>query len=461
MRPIEPMSHDLTNSISSTPDVPAREAVRDDLALRVERLLAQYCCFELSPVSNPDGSVIFLDPQGEVAAELYPDGSVYVSEEECCMSVEELSGLVHEEEEPLTIDEIIAFFEDHFGDDLPEAPDDAAGGKEMNNTAKKFSDSSEPYVQPLVSDNLPGNADGVEIKKVSEIIEEEKASEAVAAPSDADAVTELSKHEDAPAQAPASTPPEGIIASAQCFIPDQAPVEFELPAAIVHPSDVMSLSGAMNDPQAVKAMSIQAKADGGTASASSTADASELLLAGGAKALFPDDEKSKKAHDFADQIPVSGALAERASDAEVEQVIDKDEPHASDLKHGLSQADHPESTEAGPSSGPFFADAGSKSQSSSDPFAAGAKAVHDSNADPMAIAFAHANKGGPPYFSHVSSAIAAVSLDDHISRNEVAPAHHKGDSGRDQEGEEKGNSQKQQDGDHDSEEEEGSVSAIA
>ncbi len=391
-----------------------------------------------------DDYAIFRDDQDEVVGWITPDGTV------CAICDDELV-LFHISElgceEEITEDDWYYAWEDLFSDESEntEYTWTPTSSAPTQNSAAKFSDSGQTYTQYLAP-----------CAKVSDSIDFEDASvkkEDADAPAKAIDVIEGSIRETADAIVDdndvntIAVPPETAVGDEELPSVDyeisalEKPAHTDMPYTTNRSDDAFEATtqknGVSRSPDTKKADSEQS---------TSVANVSEAIFAQAAKVA---EERNEAARELSEGLAPESPRA--ASSAHAAKAL----PLAHDTTRELSAEALPkdfDSRDVAPTkrmehvglySDVIAAAAKNKNESLTSMHSTGADALC-TDSDPFAIACAHAAKGGPPYFSHLTSPVMISSIEEMDSRQIVQPARHSDGhnerQGHDREGDDQGSS---------------------
>jgi hypothetical protein len=343
---------------------------------------------ELNPVTFPD-AVVLVNENGDEVAEIGADGEVYLCDSGETFCIDDVEAALAEEECEGPTDEEYDEYLESISGNVPVV--DVDGQTQTKNSAKKYSESSESYTQPLVSDSIVDNPEDIQVETVTIDGDDGSAVDPLVGGDDSAHGAEAAGSEQPSEQAPATTAPEGVISNPG-LAPQPEPIEIP----------IFDMASGVSDAISTEQVGVVAKAvapadSDGDASVDSGIDMSKTLVEGGAKAARFDENDSVLSQ--SDQILLSMAdpfvEPEAAADAK---------PEFDDVVFGRdvgversANEDAFDGKKVGVEFDAVASVAGKKSSESKNPLRAGGMAMVDP-AGTLATTKEHARWGAPPYY---------------------------------------------------------------
>ena len=368
---------------------------------------------ELTPVTFPD-AVVLVNENGDEIAEISADGEVYLCESGETFCIDDVEAALAEEECEGPTDEEYDEYLESISGKVPVV--DVDGQAQTKNSAKKYSESSEGYTQPLVSDSIVDNPEDIQVETVKIDGDDGSAVDPLVGADDSVHGAEAGGSEQPSEQAPATTAPEGVISNPG-LAPKPEPIEVPI-------FDMASgVSDAISTEQASVAANAVASADSdGGAFVDSGIDMSKALVEGGAKAARFDEDDSVISQ--SDQISFSMAdpFVEPEASAETQPEFDEVEFGRGVGVERSAKDDAFGGKKVGVEYDAVASVSGKKYSKSKNPLSAGGMAMYD-QAGTLVTAKEHSRWGAPPHFFAVNFAQDSGTASKDVHHHVVLPTH--------------------------------------
>jgi hypothetical protein len=407
------MSHEVTNTQPLVNRAQSQPLGLAEQVALVQLYLRRVYGVELTPVTFPD-AVVLVKENGDEIAEISADGEVYLCDSGESFCIDDVEAALAEEECDGPTDEEYAEYLESVSGKVPVV--DVDGQAQTKNSAKKYSESSESYTQPLVSDSIVDNSESAPVETVKIDDADDGATGSLAGADDSASDVESAGSGQPSEQAPATTAPEGVIGNPG---PAPQPESIEIP--------VIDMASAVSEAISTEQVNVAAKAvapaqSDGSESVDSGIDTSKTLLEGGAKAACLEEEDHVVSQ--SDQISLSMAdpLAEPEVAAEVQREFDDVEFGKAAIVERFTDDDAFDGKKVGVEYDSVASVGGENNSKSKNPLSAGGMAMCDP-AGTLATAKEYSRWGAPPHFFAVDFAqdSGAVSKDAH--HDVVLPTH--------------------------------------
>ena len=349
---------------------------------------------ELTPVTYPD-AVVLVNEDGDEIAEVSADGEVYLCESGESFCIDDVEAALAEEDCEEPTDEEYQEYLDSISDKVPVV--DVDGQTQTKNSAKKYSESSESYTQPLVSDSIVDNPEDLPVETVEIDVDDGSELDPLAGAEDSAQGAEAAGSEQPSEQAQASTAPEGVISN-----PGLAPQPEAIHIPVV---DMASgISEAISTEQAsVAAKKVSSVQSGGDVSLDSGIDASKTIVEGGVNAVRFDEDDGVDSHSNQILFATAGPSVEPEAQAEVQPEFDKVEFGRGVGVERSAKDDAFGGKKVGVEYDAVASVSGKKGSESKNPLRAGGMAMYD-QAGTLVTAKENARFGAPPYYFAANSA---------------------------------------------------------
>jgi len=403
------MSHDVTKTLATPSEMqaqPLHVSVQQIAAVQ-DYLIAVRGLF-VEPVISLDGTVILIDANGEEAGEITPEGDVCMNDGDE-FHVDDAQAAVSKGPSSEDYD---AYLES-MGDKVPVVEVDES--KQTANSAKKYSESSEVYTQPLVSDSID---EGPKVEPVETVkIEEDDGLDGEPAGAD-DPAGDIEAAQPKQQTEQAQVAPEGAISNPG-IAPQQETPEIALPSFDV----ASAVSDAIGSGQAANESVKAAKASGERgAPEKSGVDIPATLIEGAARAVRVDEDELAIAQlEQAIVSPGSSPAGPKAADEaqpEFDGMESRKRADAKPVPEGDPFAKEKGEVEPDPAA-PV---AGKYDSNSKNPLSAGGMAMYDP-AGTLVAAKEHARFGAPPHFFAANFAQDNAAALKEVHHDVVLPTH--------------------------------------
>lgn len=368
---------------------------------------------ELTSVPFPD-AVVLVNENGDEVAEISADGEVYLCDSGESFCIDDVEAALAEEEYEGPTDEEYSEYLESISDNVPVV--DVDGQAQTKNSAKKYSESSESYTQPLVSDSIVDIPDDAQVETIKIDGDDDNAVDSLAGAEDSAHDVEAAGSEQSSEQAQATTAPEGVISN-----PGLAPHPEAIEIPIVDVASGVS-EAISTEPVNVAAKAVVSAQSGEGASVDSGIDISKTLVEGGANAARFDEGDSILSQ--SDQISLSMA----DPFAEPEAAVDA-QPEFDDVEFrkgiGLEKPANDDAFDGkrvGVEYDAVASVSGKKYSKSKNPLSAGGMAMCDP-AGALVTAKEHSRWGAPPHFFAVNFAQDSGAASKHVHHDVVLPTH--------------------------------------